>query len=112
MRPKSFLGETSMIKIIARNHLERFLTNEDGFLLLNIIRPHLQQGEKVIISFDGVDSLPSSFVNTALLPLLHDLPFSKIKEYLSFEDTNSQINSMIKDRFKSAIEKQLAIPVY
>ncbi|NEN75582.1 STAS-like domain-containing protein [Pelistega sp. NLN82] len=80
-------------------------------MLFRIIHPYLEQGEQVIVSFEGVDSLPSSFVNTALLPLLHHFSFKTIKESLFFENTNSQINTMIKDRFKSATEKQLIIPV-
>lgn len=93
-----------MVKIKATDYLDRFLTNEDGMVLFNIISPILEKGEKVVVSFEDVDCLPTSFVNTAFIPLLGILSFTEIKKLLSFEKTNSQINNVIKMRFFDELE--------
>lgn len=93
------------IEIIAKNHIDSFLTNEDGDKFFYIIFPPLKRGEEVTVSFKDIDCLPSSFVNTAFLPLLKFLSFEQIKSQLSFKDTNSQINKMIKMRFFDEVKR-------
>lgn len=77
----------------------RCYTNEDGTKVLNFILPFLKKGEAVCISFKGVDAVPSSFVNTAFIPLLDHFDFEYIKKSLTFTHTSRQINEIIKSRF-------------
>jgi STAS-like domain of unknown function (DUF4325) len=66
--------------------------------------PHIQaafdnQGP-IVISFDGVQTATSSFVNSAFVPLLRQRSFSGIKNRLRIVDSTRQINEMIKARLE------------
>jgi hypothetical protein len=74
-------------------------TQEDGHAVYRAILPLLEQGKNVDLSFDGVETVPSSFINTALISLLEKLSFDTIKAQLRFVDTTRQINEMIRSRF-------------
>lgn len=74
-------------------------TQDDGHKVFKVLLPKLQQGERVELSFEGVETVPSSFVNTSLIRLLDVIPFERIKTNLSFTNTTKQINEMIKTRF-------------
>ena len=71
----------------------------DGDVIFHAIDDSLSRGKDVTVSFEGVDSLPSSFVNAALIPLLAKYSFKDIKSRLHFTHTNSQINDIIRKRF-------------
>ncbi|PAE17307.1 hypothetical protein CHH91_04695 [Virgibacillus sp. 7505] len=81
------------------DHVERCYSNEDGTVILNKLSEQLRRGENVELSFDKVDTVTSSFVNSALIELLEEYSFDQIKRNLKFVDTNSVINDMIKRRF-------------
>lgn len=78
---------------------KRCYTNEDGTKVYNYILPLLTRGDHVCLSFEGVDAVPSSFVNTAFIQLLKDFKFEDVKEHLQFSNTSRQINDIIKSRF-------------
>ncbi len=86
---------------------QRCYTNEDGDKLNQHILPLLRIGEKVVISFRGVDAVPSSFVNTALISLLDHFGFEYIKSHVGFKDTSRQINEMINSRFVFEIARRM-----
>lgn len=87
-------------------HVDQCYNSADGLVIHDIVLRALRGSESVTVSFSGVDSVPSSFVNSALIALLQDVPFSTIKGKLRFVDTNSQINEMIRSRFAFEIEKR------
>lgn len=74
-------------------------SQDDGQKVFDVLYPRLRRGERIELSFDGVDTVPSSFINTALIHLLDVLTFDTIKSNLRFVDTTIQINQMIKSRF-------------
>lgn len=82
------------------DHVERCYSNEDGKIILHLLKRALKSGETVEVSFEGVNSLTSSFTNTALIELLKDFEFVHIKKHLRFINTNRTINGMIRDRFE------------
>lgn len=84
-------------------------TQEDGHKIYLQILPFLQKGESVDLSFDGVETVPSSFVNTALIRLLDGIAFETIKANLRFINTTKQINEMIKTRFNFEVHKRHTI---
>lgn len=86
-------------------HVDQCYNSADGLVIHDVVLRALRGDEPVVVSFSGVDSVPSSFVNTALISLLKDLPFSTIKGRLRFVDTNSQINDMIRSRFAFEIDR-------
>jgi len=74
-------------------------SHDDGKkLYLRIVR-ELNDSSSVVISFRGVDSASSSFVNAALIPLLDVFNFDEIKKRVFFSETTPQINEIIKSRF-------------
>ncbi|AJY23014.1 hypothetical protein CH72_2376 [Burkholderia ambifaria AMMD] len=85
--------------IRALDIVKQCYSNADGHKLYEAIYAPIKRGEGVVVSFDGVDALPSSFVNSAFIALLEQFPFQRIRETLSFVNTTPQINQMIRTRF-------------
>jgi hypothetical protein len=81
------------------DYVDRCYNSTDGQIIHDVIESHLRKREQLTVSFSGVDSVPSSFVNTALISLLKSYDFSQIKQLLRFADTTSEINDMIRSRF-------------
>lgn len=81
------------------DHVERCYNATDGQIIHDVIEKHWHRGDSVTLSFDGVDSVPSSFVNVALISFLDQYDFEEIKKKLRFVRTSSQINEMIRTRF-------------
>lgn len=95
-----------MVTIRVLSVVPRTFNNDDGRVVNDAIREALAREEVVTLSFDGVDSVPSSFVNSALITLLRDLSFDEVRRRLRFVQTNSQINEMIRSRFNQEAGKQ------
>lgn len=81
-------------------------SQDDGQKVFDVLLPKLKRGERIELSFDGVDTVPSSFINTALIHLLDVLPFETIKSSLRFVNTTRQINDMIKSRFDFEVNRR------
>jgi len=81
-------------------------TQADGEKVFKELLPRLQRGERVSLSFEGVETVPSSFVNTSLIHLLDKVSFETIKQNLRFVDTTRQINEMIKRRFDFEVNQR------
>lgn len=81
------------------DHVDQCYTQEDGVKIYKVILPYLEKNTRIEVSFNGVEFVPSSFVNAALIALLEKVPFETIKKNLSFINTTKQINDMIRDRF-------------
>jgi hypothetical protein len=81
------------------DHVPHCYSAEDGQVVQDILLERLSTDDLVTVSFDGVTSVPSSFVNTALISLLGKFSFEEIRRRVRFADTNTQINEMIKKRF-------------
>jgi hypothetical protein len=79
--------------------VERCYNANDGQIIHDAIAKQWRHGDSVTLSFDGVDSVPSSFVNVALISFLDQYEFDEIKRKLRFVNTSSQINEMIRSRF-------------
>ncbi len=86
-----------MIRVL--DYVDQCYNSADGQIIHDVIASHLKSESTLTVSFAGVDSVPSSFVNTALITLLKLYDFNQIKKLLRFVDTNSQINDMIRTRF-------------
>lgn len=94
------------------DHVKQCYNGDDGQVIHDLIISELKSNvNEITISFSGVDSVPTSFVNSALIALLSELSFRTIRQHLRFADTNSQINEMIRSRFAfetSKIKEQTA----
>lgn len=77
----------------------RCYNQEDGAKLFTALAARLRKREKIAVSFEGVDTVPSSFVNAAFIVLLEEFSFEVIKASIQFIKTTRQINEMIRSRF-------------
>ncbi|MCC7167646.1 MAG: STAS-like domain-containing protein [Rhodospirillales bacterium] len=84
-----------VIRVLDR--VEQCYTNEDGAVIAAILREGFAKGETVTLSFEGVDAVPSSFVNTAFVDLLDTYPLDFIKAHLAIANSTRQINTLIRD---------------
>lgn len=62
----------------------------------------------VSVSFAGLTSATSSFVNAAFVDLLHDMSFDDIKERVRITNSTRQINDMIRTRLTREAERPVA----
>jgi len=86
-----------LIKVL--DFVDRCYNTEDGQVIHDVIVEQLGNESVLTVSMEGVDWVPSSFVNSAFISLLDNLAFAEIKRRLKFVNTNSQINEMIRTRF-------------
>ena len=91
-----------MVTIHIQDHVEYCFSNEDGQKIYDLIAPHILKKEPVTVSFQGIPSTTTSFINSAFVSLLDHIDFESIKSTLKVVDSNTHINRLIKDRFNSA----------
>lgn len=88
------------------NIVEHCYSDADGEKVYKVIVNYIKRQEPVVVSFEGVDVVPSSFVNAAFITLLDNFSFETIKKLLSFVNTTSQTNEMIKNRFLFEVKRK------
>jgi hypothetical protein len=81
----------------------------DGDVIGCEIKRALDDDKRAIISFDGVDDVPSSFVNAAFVSLLDKYSLHFIKHHVIVRNSTAQINSLIKRRLSSEAVKNLSV---
>ena len=82
------------------DYIKHCSNNEEGKIIFNIIKPLLDDKKKLEVSFEGISSTSSSFINTAFLELLEYYDFDYIKQHLNFIKCNRTINKLIKYQFE------------
>jgi hypothetical protein len=75
-------------------------TADQGIQLFPHIRDALKTEQQIVISFEGIQTATSSFVRTAFVVLLKDIPFNELKSRMRIVDSTRQINQMIKTRLE------------
>lgn len=95
-----------LIKVL--DHVAHCYTNADGDKIRHLITDEIQKNNKVALSFDGVDSVSSSFLNSALIDLLDVYNFEQIKRNIIFVDSSKAINDAIKRRFTFEVNEKKA----
>lgn len=98
-----------MVTINIKDHVDRAYNGDDGAVINKILLEKMNEGEKVTLSFKGIDSVSSSFVNTALIVLLNHFTFEQIKNSVRFTSTNEQINDMIRSRFYFEVNRMSSV---
>ncbi|PNY18711.1 STAS-like domain-containing protein [Streptococcus parauberis] len=88
-----------MVIIDVKKEIDFVNNNDSGLELNKTIKSFFDKGQRVIVSFNGITEVSSSFVNSAFIELLNDYSFSYIRENLGFKNSNKQINELIKNRF-------------
>lgn len=88
-----------MVTIRIRDHVKQASSYDDGQIIYRLISDKLASGDTVRVSFDGINAVPSAFVNAAFVQLLDKTPIEKLREKLQFSDSTRFINELIKNRF-------------
>lgn len=89
------------------NYVERCYSNDDGIIINKVVKNALGNGNQVVVSFKGVNSVTSSFINSAFIELIKNYEKEYVKSRLTFIDSNKSINGIIRDRFASFKEAEL-----
>ncbi|MGZ0020046.1 STAS-like domain-containing protein [Nitrosomonas sp. wSCUT-2] len=91
--------------IIIKNHVRTTSSYEDGEKIFNLIYPEIAKNKSVSVSFDGIDSVPSAFINAAFIRLLEKFSFEHIRNYLKITNSTHHINTLIRNRFAFVVKK-------
>jgi hypothetical protein len=91
-----------MVTIQIRDLVGGANTADQGDAVLPHLRSAMASGKPFVVSFTGVQTATSSFVNASFVPLLKDFAFADIKHRMRVTDSTRQINHMIKIRFERA----------
>lgn len=92
--------------IVVLDHIDRCYSNSDGDVIRKLINDNLTAGNSTEVSFKGVDSVSSSFINSALIDLLETYSFDVIKKHITFVDSSRSINDLIKKRFSFEVNER------
>lgn len=84
--------------IQVRDHVQAADTHQQGSAVHARILSLLRQGHNVEISFSGIDTATSSFVNACFVELLGFLSLDEVKKRVRVVDSTRQINDMIRRR--------------
>jgi hypothetical protein len=69
---------------------------EDGQRVHDKISPLLKEGRKVALSFNGVETLISAFLNASIGQLYGHMPEERIKELLSVKDMKPEDAELLR----------------
>ncbi len=97
-----------MIRIL--DHVKGLATYADGEVIYRLILEEFRAHRPVTVSFQGIKSVSSAFVNSALIRLVEDFDFDFIRAHLNITDSTRQINRIIKDRFAFATSETSETP--
>jgi hypothetical protein len=73
-------------------------TAEQGFAVLLALRAELGRAPLVTVSFEGVVTATSSFINASFVQLLDQMDLEDIKKRVLVLRSSRQINDMIRSR--------------
>jgi hypothetical protein len=83
-------------------------TTEQGLQMQAALRVAFRRPGAVVLSFEGVSTATSSFVNAAIVPLLDTYALDDIKARLRVRDSTRQINAMIRQCVDRPASRALA----
>jgi len=72
------------------------VSTEDGQIVHDAIAPFIRGGKPIVISFTGVTTLISAFLNSAIGQLYGEFPEDRIRELLSVRDMAADDLELLK----------------
>ena len=93
-----------MVKVL--DIVSRYDTSADGERLHAYLGSAFLRGDNLTLSFDGVDGVPSSFVNASLVQLTDELGRDRVRARLKIVDCTPQVADMLR-RCLKAPQKRL-----
>ncbi len=91
--------------IVVRDVSKGADTAAQGQILYSRLHEVLKTGTAIVLSFSGIKTATSSFVNTAFVPLLVEHTLDSLKKRLKIVESTRQINDMIKTRLERENQK-------
>lgn len=79
--------------------VETASTYQDGEAVFRKLLEEIDAGHEVTVSFDGIASVPSAFVNAAFLKLLETHTMDEIRALLKIRNSTKHINELVRSRF-------------
>ncbi|WP_404336443.1 STAS-like domain-containing protein [Planococcus rifietoensis] len=92
--------------LIVKDEVDSISFNRDGDVIFDLIFSAFKRNEKVIVSFEDIYAVNTSFVNSAFIELLEFFSFEEIMKNLKFINSTKQINSTIIKRFKTEVAEK------
>jgi hypothetical protein len=86
----------------ALSHVPHRYTYSDGERLAAVISCSLRLGQDVVVSFRGVNAVPSSFLNGAFVSLLDEFPVDVLRTHLRIVDSTRQIDREVARPLQAA----------
>lgn len=86
-----------LIRIL--DYVENPADYSDGESIFNLLVSELRSDEQIVLSFEGIESTTSAFINSAIVRLLEFFTYDHIRSNLKIVDSTKFINDMIRDRF-------------
>lgn len=80
-------------------------TSDDGTKILPHVEALFRREGVVVVSFHGINTATSSFVNAAFVPLIETFGIADIKKRLRVVDSTRQINEMVRTRLLREAER-------
>lgn len=91
-----------MIRIM--DYVDGCWSNDQGEVIFKIIDREFSQGNRAVVSFDGVKSISSSFINSAFVDLATCWGLSHVRNYLSIVDSTKNINEMVRYQVQTYVQ--------
>ncbi|AHA29514.1 STAS-like domain-containing protein [Exiguobacterium sp. MH3] len=88
-----------MVTITIKDHVSEGFTNDDGGLLYDIIKSAMKDHDIINLSFEDMNAISSSFLNSSLVKIKEEIGFGELKRRFKFVKTTPSINSTIRTRF-------------
>lgn len=89
-----------MVKVVVKDLIPDYSTNEQGKIIYEHVAHLLKDGIDVNLSFTGVSSVSSSFLNTSLIELLVQFGYDYVKKHLKISDVNKHVGGLISRRIQ------------
>ena len=93
--------------IRALDHVPHCYTYEDGLRIAELLAISLHKHEDVILSFEGVNGVPSSFVNGAFISLITEFSVDDVRRHVQVVCSTRQINDLIKSRVSAEASRSM-----
>jgi hypothetical protein len=76
-------------------------TNEDGLSVYNAIYSTISENDCIILSFEGITSLSSSFLNSSIGEIIEEFGFDFLKNKIKITKYTPQLSVLIQNYIKS-----------
>ncbi|MCD3218529.1 STAS-like domain-containing protein [Mammaliicoccus sciuri] len=87
------------------NYIDSCTTNDQGRIIKELIL--LDNDNPVKLSFKGIDSVTTSFVNSLFVDIMFEKGMDFIKNNINIVESNTQINRLIVERLKFEKENRV-----